>query len=106
MKKLVVEFRIDNEVVVIEPNQLDLKEIEEIKWLIVSECDCKYDDIEVVFVELNDIYSDYDVTVHGLSNWLNPLKTFDSLKLNIPITSDEFLDAINENKVIDFIDFE
>lgn len=62
-------FKINGEVVVEDSTNLDLNEIDRMKWVIVHECECLFDDIEVEVIETPKELSDYDVSKDGLINF-------------------------------------
>jgi hypothetical protein len=92
-KRVILLFKINGQVVVEENRDLFPNQIDEMRWVIVHECECDYDLIDVERIELNGDYSDYDVTAQGLINWKDPqFKTITGVKCDV--TSDFLLDRI------------
>lgn len=93
-------FKLNGEVIIEEKLDLDLEDIDNIKTIISEEFECKIDEIEVVFDEVNDIVSDIDVTVDGLMSWKDiETKIMSGIKLDLMLGSNEHLDAINTNTI-------
>ena len=86
-------FKINGEVVVEENRDLFLNQVDEMKWIIVHECECDYDLIDVERVEMQGDYSDFDITPQGLVNWKDPqFKVITGVKCDV--TEDFLLDRI------------
>ena len=64
-------FKINGKVVVEETRDLFLNEIDELIWVIASECECTIHDIEVEteIINYHAELSEYDVTSAGIINW-------------------------------------
>lgn len=100
-------FKINDEVVVEETRDLYPNQIDEMKWIIASECECTYDDVAVEFEEVKDELSDdIDVSDNGL--------IFSSALYHTPINgvycslkegSDEYLDAILDGTIENYLNF-
>ena len=93
-KKLL--FKINNEVVVEETQDLTLDQIEALKWVIAGECECQVDEIEVVTLELGqDLSEDIDVGVEGMHFWKSLfMKPVLGVRCDLERGSDEYFDAI------------
>ena len=101
-----VIFKLHGEVVIVENRDLFLNEIDVIKHIISSECQCNVDEIEVEFDRGKDELSEIDVTSEGMVFWtaLNhvPIK---GVYCILEEGSDEHLDAINNGTLINHINF-
>jgi len=102
-----VLFKINDEVVLIEDGDLYLNQIDEIKWKIVEECECRFDDIEVNILDnLLELSDEIDVSDMGLiyykSYYPQPIQGIDC---ELEIGSDEYLDAMNDGSILDRIYF-
>ena len=102
-----VLFKVNDEVVLEEDGDLFLNQIDEIKWKIVEECECRFDDIEVDIVDnVLDLSDDIDVSDNGLIYWKayypQPIQGIDC---ELVEGSDEFLDAMNNGTILDHIYF-
>lgn len=86
-------FKVHGKVVAEELSDLYLNQIDEKKWIIASECECTYDDVDVERVEPVQELSDYDVTNDGIVNfkdlWFKPVT---GVLMNVDM--DTFLDKI------------
>lgn len=106
-KKLL--FKINNEIVVEESGDLYLNQIDEMKWIIASECECNYDDIDVELVESKqEISEEIDVTTGGMIFWKSlEHRIIVGIKLNSDLVegSDAYLDAILDGSLLDNLDF-
>ena len=102
-------FKVNNEVVAIATGDIYLNEIDEMKWIIVSECECSIDDIDVELVEsLAEISEEIDVTDGGMIFWESlEHRIIEGVKLNSDLVegSDEYLDALLDGSLIDKLDF-
>lgn len=100
MKRKNILFKINGEVILEESGDLTLDLIEETKRLIVGECSCDYDDIEVEFKEVDYTkeISGIDVDSDGMLYWADPyFRTLNAVRLTVEIGSDAYLDALNNN---------
>lgn len=102
-----VLFKINNEVVLEEDGDLFLNQIDEIKWKIVEECDCRFEDIEVDILDNLIVLSDeIDVSDNGLIFWKayypQPIQ---GIECHLVEGSDEYLDAINDGSILEHINF-
>jgi hypothetical protein len=105
MKKIIL-FKIGSEVVLESHTELTLDEIDTIKWEIVTECECEFDDIDIDFEEYETNFSDIDVSINGLICWTDCyLLPYEGLTLPFEEGSNEHLDAIKKGNLIDFIKF-
>ena len=100
-------FKINNEVVVEESTDLFLNQIDEMKWIIASECECAFDDIEVERVELPiEISDDVDVSVMGMHFWKSlDLMPIQGVYATLEEGSDEYLDAILDGSIEKHLNF-
>lgn len=99
-----IQFKINGKVVVEETNDLYLNQIDEMKWIIASELECRYEDIEVETIELSNEYSDFDVTIDGLMNWKDTQgKIITGVSTQVKFGSSEHLDLIG--KLISILDY-
>jgi hypothetical protein len=98
-------FKINNEVVIEESNEMDALKIEEMKWVIVQECECAYDDIEVEFINLPQDISDIDVTSGGsMFNWRDvEFKDLTGVICSLEIGSDKYFDALANGTIEDYM---
>jgi hypothetical protein len=106
MKRVKVLFRVNDEVVVEESGDITLEQIERLKWVIVSEIETDYDTIDVEIIDLGIELGELDVGNTGMYNYKDTY--FDvkvGVKLTIDYGSDEFLDAMNNNKIEDYLIF-
>ncbi len=105
-QRKIILFLVNNEIVAEEPKDLDILDIEKMKWTICLECECSYHDIEVR-IELLDLQlSDIDSSSDGLIDWKDTqAKIITGVKLNLIEGSDQHLDAIRENKLEDYLIF-
>src|ERR1700746_518092 len=91
-------FKVNGEVVIEENNDLTISDIEKMKWIIVSEIDCSYDEIDIECLDMQLELSQIDVTTDGLLDWKDAYFTpIIGVKLNIEIGSDLYLDAMLTN---------
>ena len=104
-------FKINNEVVVEESNDMTIEMVERMKWIIAEECECQYDEIEV---EIEDVYynpakelsDEIDVGANGLHFWRSDYPdTIIGVKCQLVIGSDEYLDAINNGTIEKYLKF-
>lgn len=100
-------FKVHNEVVTEESEDLFINQIDEIKWIIAQELECSFDEVEVEVLEYPIEYSDeIDVTEEGLIFWKalhhKPIKgVFCELKEG----SDEYLDAMLNGRLEEHLHF-
>jgi hypothetical protein len=102
-----VLFKINDEVVLIEDGDLYLNQIDEIKWKIVEECECRFDDIEVDILDNLIVLSDeVDVSDIGLVFWKAYYpQAIQGVECDLVEGSDEYLDAMNNGSLIDYLHF-
>lgn len=102
----VIQFKIDGEVIIEKHDDLFLNQIDEIKWDLAQIFDITTDDIEVTSLEIHDELSTLDVTSEGLvyfnGAYPNPIK---GMTCVLKEGSDEFLDAMNNGTILDYIKF-
>ena len=103
-KRTRVLFKINNEVVVIEQKKLLLDEVERMKWIIASECECQYDDIDVEFEDSVRELSELDVSVEGLIDWKDVNNKVIS-GINMFTDIDTLLDNLSKGNVDNSIEF-
>jgi len=97
-------FKINNEVVVEENGELYLNQIDEMIWVISSELECSYDDIEVEVIELDRELSDFDVTYNGLINWKDTTgKILTGIELLLELGSDKHLETLSDGTLEDYL---
>lgn len=108
MTKIEVLFKVKNQVIVCEPNDLSIDHIIVIKKIISEEYSCTCDEIDVEFKKTT-ILSEYDVSDEGMYNFTDGYpKLVTKVKLlpfNFEIGSDEHLDAINDGTILDYLIF-
>ena len=105
MKKKTL-FKVNNQIVFEETRDLYLNEIDEKKWFVANQCSCHYDDVEVEVVDNHRELSEIDVTTGGMFSWSDVnMNFYTGLSLAFELGSDEHLNAINNNNLIDFIEF-
>ena len=98
-------FLINGEVVVEESKDLFPNEVDEMKWVIASECECNFDDIEV---KLETLYneqelSDYNVTSIGIVHFKDTqFKTIEGVKCTGDI--DDLLDYISKKYIGNYLE--
>lgn len=100
-------FKINNEVVVEETQELTLDQIEALKWVIASECECLVDEIEVVAIELGmDLSEDIDVGVDGMHFWKSLfMKPVLGVRCDIERGTDAYFDAIKNGTIDQHLHF-
>lgn len=106
MKRVKVLFRIDGQQVIEESGDISLEQIEKLKWVIASECETNYDNIDVEIIQLPLDLGDIDVGNTGMYNYKDSyfeVKT--GVKLSIEIGSDVYLDAINKGILEEYLIF-
>ena len=103
-KRVRTLFKINNEVVVIEQKALYTNEVERMKWIIASECECQYDDIDVEFEESVRELSELDVSVDGLIDWRDITGTTIT-GVNMFTDVDTLLDNLSTGDVDNSIEF-
>ncbi len=102
----VTVFKVNNEIVIEEPRDLLVSQIESMKWIIASELECSYDEIDVETIDLPLDLSEIDVTTTGMFNWKDTQgKILTGVTLNLIEGSDEYLDALNKGELEDHIIF-
>lgn len=103
--KKIVFFKVHNEIVLEESQNITLDHVEKMKWLVAEECGVQYDDIDVDFVEIFDEdYSEIDATIMGLVYWKDCYtEVITGVECSLEIGSDLYLDAINSGTLLDHI---
>lgn len=107
MTKIEVLFKVKNQVIVCEPNDLSIDHINEIKKIISEEYFCTCDEIDVEFKKTT-ILSGLEVNEMGMfvfDNYLDQVTKIKLLPFNFEIGSDEHLDAINDGTILDYLIF-
>lgn len=99
-------YKVNNEIVCEEDTDNTIEHVEKMKWILMEELECLYDDIEVEKVELPEDASEYDMTSIGLVNYKD-LYFVPRTGLNCSIKegTDEWLDAFNNGTLINYIYF-
>ena len=106
MKRIKVLFKINNQVVVTEESDLTFEEINRMKNIICEECEANYDDIDVEIIDLGIELGEIDVGSTGMYNYKDSYFNMKvGVKLSIEYGSDEFLDAMNTNRIEDYLIF-
>jgi hypothetical protein len=103
-KKLI--FKVNNQIVMEDRRDLYPNQIDELKWFVAKECSCHYEDVEVDIVENTLELSEMDIDNIGLFDW----KSLDciylsGLSLSIVEGSDEYLEALTNGTLEDFVIF-
>jgi hypothetical protein len=97
-------FKISGEVVVEEPNELTISEIEEWKWNIAQCCSCHIEDIDVEYEDFSANLSEMDVTANGMVYWKDvhfiPIR---GVHFKLEIGSDEYLDALSNGTLHEYL---
>lgn len=105
MERKKILFKIKGKVVVEETRDLFLNEIDEMMWIVASECECSIHDVdvEIEVTNSNKELSDYDVSCTGIVAWKDPyFKTITGVQC---ITNmDDFLDSMNTKNVAENLD--
>lgn len=100
MERKRILFKVNGEVKVEETRDLFLNEIDEMKWIVASECECSIHDVdvEIEVIKSKEELSEYDVSSDGIVNWKDPyFKTITGVQC---ITNmDDFLDSMNTKNV-------
>ena len=102
-----VEFKINNEVVVIEDRDLTEKEITDMKFIIAEECEVAYFEVtHNVIKEEREVSDEVDITDIGLiffkDTYPNPIQ---GIFCALVQGSDEYLDAILDGTLLDSLNF-
>ena len=106
MKRVKVLFRVDGQQVIEESGDITLEQIEKLKWVIVSECETDYDNIDVEIINLPLDLGDLDVGSTGMYCYKDVFfKHKIGIKLSIDEGSDLYLDAINNGTLEDYLLF-
>jgi hypothetical protein len=103
-KKLI--FKVKDQIVMEDRRDLYPNQIDELKWFVAKECSCHYDDVEVDVVENTTEMSEMDIDHIGLFDWTSLDCTYlTGLNLSIAEGSDEYLDALANGTLENFIIF-
>lgn len=107
MARIKILFKINGEVVVEEPHDMELKAIEKMKFFIAEECECSYHDIEVEKeTTYHDLSDEVDVTEHGMMFFNNLYQgIITGVECCLEDGSDRYLDAMNDGSIIDYLNF-
>jgi hypothetical protein len=105
--KIKTLFKINKEVILVEEGDLFLNQINLIKWKIVEECGCKFEEIDIDILDDGlDLSNEIDVSDIGLIYWKayypQPIQGIDC---DFEVGSDEYLDAIIDGSIFDHIYF-
>ena len=109
MNRRRIVFKVKDTVILDDARDLTEPQIEYLKWFVVAEVTCKYDEVDVEFVEPKHELSDIDITDGGMFNWKSTNPNFiTGFKLkDIVEGSDEYLDAIaNGTLEDDYLEFD
>jgi len=104
-------FKINNEVVVEETQDMTIEMIEKMKWIIAEECECQYDDIEVEVKPIvnsnpKELSDEVDIGANGMHFWRSDYPdTIVGVLCDLEEGSDEYLDAINNGTLINHLMF-
>ncbi len=107
-----IQFKVDNTVMVEELRDLSIDEIERMKVLVAQECECTPEDVEVDTIDADiemseDIDSTTDMDGKGILVFWRSM-AFDPIvgvQCSLPEGSDEYLDAMNNGTLINYLDF-
>jgi hypothetical protein len=101
-----IEFKVGNSIIFKTPRNITLENIEHMKKALALNCKCNVDDIETIYKTPTVDTSEFDISKNGIQHWQTTfLKSFDGIKLKIDIESDSFLDAMNNNTLLDYLEF-
>lgn len=104
--KKVTLFKVNGDLVASEPRDLTTDEIEKMKRIVAEEIDVSECDIDVEFVEVPDDLSDIDVTAEGLLDWTDAyFRQIIGVRCTLNEGSDEYLDALNNGNLEEFLTF-
>jgi len=99
-------FKLHGDIVVTENKDLYLNQIDEIKCIISNEFECKLDEIDVEFSDNKQELSEIDVTDKGMIYYKDTQTIIlNKVVLTIEEGSDEYLDALNNNTLTDYLFF-
>lgn len=98
-------FILGGEVVLEEKKDLTIEAIEDMKKIIAEECSCKIEDIEVIEDKPKHDFSDIDVSNEGMYNWTEFDWFFSGVTFTLVEGSDEYLDALNNGTLENFLEF-
>lgn len=105
-KRTKILFKIKDEVVVEHLGTLFLNQIDEYKWMIASECECPFDDIDVETVDESINLSEIDVNADGMFDWTDvENKILKGVKCSLVVGSDAYLDAIIKGELDEYLIF-
>ena len=83
-----------------------LNQIDEYKWLIASECECPFDDIDVETIDEATNLSEIDVNADGMFDWKDvEYKILGGVKCSLVEGSDEYLDAMIKGNLQEYLIF-
>ena len=92
-KRKIVEYKINGEVVCTLRGDVFLNQIDEMAWVIASECEVPIYEIDHEIVELTEEMSEIDVTDKGLVLWTDAsCKIITGISIPFELGSDEHLD--------------
>lgn len=100
-------FKINNEIVVEESGDLFPNQIDEMKWVIASECQCSIDEVTHEIVEIpQELSEDIDVSTSGMVFWKSlEHKTVQGVYCELKQGSDEYLDAVSNGTIDEYLHF-
>ena len=112
MNRRKILFKVENIVMVEELRDLTLDEIDRLKELVAQECECTVDDVEVDTVDAEiemseDIDCTTDMDGKGILVFWRSLsfRPIVGVSCSLVEGSDEYLDAINNGTLINYLDF-
>lgn len=92
MKRRLILFKVNQEVVVTEQRHLELSEIEELRNIVACEMGCMFNEVEVDTIEAERDLSDIDSTPDGLVYYQDYCEVITGIRILIDPTSDEFIE--------------
>ena len=106
MSRKKILFKVNGQVVVEETRDLYLNEIDEMKWIVASECSCHYDDVDTETIETTIELSEIDVTTEGAFDWKDTTaQIICGVSCLLKPGSDEYLDALSKGILEDYLIF-
>ena len=104
--KKIILFKINNEVVVEEKEDLFLNQVDEMKWAVALEFKVGFDEVVVEVVDEKELSDMVDVTPLGMVFWKalyhEPIK---GVYCDLVEGSDEYLDAMNDGTLTEHLNF-
>jgi len=98
-----VIFRLNNDIIMVENDNLTLDEIDDVKWYLSNEFNVDYDDIDIQYLKRDLNISEYEVNSNGeLINRNKPNVKMNRLTFNGDINN--LLDSIIDKNLLDNVD--